>query len=83
MPDDPRPTLADALGAGIKLNITGSLPGEALMTAIMQYVTTVRANMDPALLRRWDAITIQQMEDLQSLWRGIWETIGVLPKEQK
>jgi hypothetical protein len=80
MPDT-TPTLADALkvvDGGIKLNISGTLPGEALITAIMAYSMQVRATMDPALLKRWDAVTVQQVEDVQHVWRGIWKALGVV-----
>ncbi len=75
------PTLADALkvvDGGIKLNISGTLPGEALITAIMTYAAQVRATMDPKLMARWDAVTVQQVEDLQAVWRGIWVALGVV-----
>ena len=73
------PTLADALGPnGIKLNISGTLPGEALITALIAYATAVRATMDPALVKRLDAITVQQIEDVQGLWRSIWVKLGVV-----
>lgn len=79
MPDPIAPTLADALSpAGLKLNITGTLPGEALITAILGYASQVRATMDPALVKRLDAITVQQIEDVQALWRSIWVKLGVV-----
>lgn len=79
MTDPIAPTLADALSpTGIKLNISGTLPGEALITALIAYATDVRATMDPALVKRLDAITVQQIEDVQALWRSIWIKLGVV-----
>lgn len=72
------PALSDALTNGLKLNITGTLPGEALITALIGYATEVRATMDPALMKRLDAITVQQIEDVQTLWRSIWVKLGVV-----
>jgi hypothetical protein len=80
MAEPTAPTLTDALTTGIKLNISGTLPGEALLTQVIAYADRVRATMDPELRTRLDKILVQQMEDLQSLWRGIWTTLGVLPK---
>lgn len=59
-------------------SITGSLPGEAAFVAAVNYATTVRATMDPAIAKRWDALFIQQAEDLQSLWRGLIVMTGLL-----
>ena len=74
----PTPTLTDALTKGIDLKISGTLPGETLAVAIINYAQTVRSTMDPALMKRLDTITVQQLEDLQSVWRGIWKTLGVV-----
>lgn len=72
--------LSKALAGELKLNISGSLPGETLMVKILEVYLSVRAGMDPALVARWDAVTVQQVEDLQRAWRGIWQTLGVVPK---
>lgn len=74
----PSALLEQALGTGLKLNISGTLPGEQLLIAILTTYATVRAGMDPALVARWDAVTVQQIEDLQHVWRGLWQTLGVL-----
>ncbi len=62
----------------IKLNFSGSMPGEAAFVALIGYVGQVRATMDPALVKRLDAILVQQAEDLQSVWRHLWVKAGVL-----
>ena len=62
----------------IKLSVTGNLPGESAFVAGLNYAATVRATMDPAVAKRWDAIFIQQAEDLQGLWRGMWVMAGLL-----
>jgi hypothetical protein len=76
----PAPDLNAALKAltDIKLSITGSLPGEQAFVAGINYATAARTTMDPAILKRWDSIFIQQAEDLQSLWRGMWVMAGLL-----
>lgn len=72
------PALADALTNGLKLNIQGTLPGETLIVALIGYATMVRSTMDKALMDRLDAITVQQIEDVQGLWRSIWVHLGVV-----
>lgn len=76
----PSALLEQALGAGLKLNIQGTLPGEQLLIMILDTYSKVRASMDPALVARWDAVTVQQIEDFQHVWRGLWQTLGVVPK---
>ena len=78
-PSPTPPTIADILGGKpLNISITGSLPGEQLITAIITYASQARATMDPALLKRFDAVTVQQIEDLQSVWRSIWVALGVV-----
>ncbi len=67
-----------ALRQGLDIKITGTMPGETLMVALLQYGSTVRQTMDKDLLKRFDAVFIQQYEDLQSVWRHIWVGLGVL-----
>lgn len=75
-------TLADALtktaDGGIKLNISGTLPGEAGFTALVNAWTVARGGMTDDHRNRLDAIVVQQAEDLQGLWRGLWVALGVL-----
>lgn len=75
-PSDLLSTLAN--GVNIKFNVTGELPGENLIISIMAYATEVRKTIDPTLMARIDAITVQQMEDVQKIWRGIWVALGLL-----
>ena len=79
----PAPALPDISGllkqlTDIKLSVTGSLPGESAFVAGLNYAASVRATMDPKISARWDAIFIQQAEDLQGLWRGMWVMAGLL-----
>lgn len=77
-------TLADVLKqveGGLELKISGTLPGETMVVKILDYLEAQRATMDPALQKRLDAITVQQIEDLQHVWRGIWQALGVVPKD--
>jgi hypothetical protein len=78
----PAPSIVDLLtkGIDIKFNVTGSLPGESIIAALIAYCSQVRATMDPALMKRLDAVTVQQIEDVQHVWRGIWQTLGVIPR---
>ncbi len=80
-PPNPTDLLNTALSTGLKLNISGTLPGEALITALISYASEVRATMadkDPALMTRLDAVVVQQLEDLQTVWRGLWVKLGLL-----
>lgn len=75
----PAPSLLQqALTTGLSLNISGTLPGETLLSELLKTYAAVRSSMDPALVKRWDAVTVQQIEDLQAVWRGLWVTLGVL-----
>ncbi len=65
-------------GNSLKLNVSGTLPGEAMFTALLNYVALRTATMDPDLRKRLDAILVQQAEDLQHIWRSIWVKLGVL-----
>jgi hypothetical protein len=67
-----------ALRQGLDIKITGTLPGETVFAALLSYATEMRATMDPALLKRFDAVLVQQYEDLQKIWRNIWVGLGVL-----
>ena len=62
----------------IKLSITGNLPGEQALVAVLNFASSNRLTMNPAIRDRFDAITVQQAEDLQKLWRGIWVLSGLL-----
>jgi len=66
------------LQTGIKLNLAGTLPGEELLAKMVEAWQTQRTTMDPDIRRRFDLILIQQWEDLQHLWRGIFVAMGVL-----
>ena len=70
--------LQQALTGGLKLSISGTFPGEALLVKILEVYMMVRGGMDKALVARWDAVTVQQVEDMQAVNRGIWLTLGVL-----
>ncbi len=80
----PSPSLLDptallkTLQAGLDIKITGELPGEGLMVALLTYMGTVRTTMDKGLRDRMDAVMVQQYEDLQKVWRGIWVAMGVI-----
>lgn len=81
MPDTPPAVpspLTQALTTGLNLKISGTLPGEQLLVAAFEYAGTVRGSMDPALQKRLDAIVVQQLEDVQALWRGIWIHLGLV-----
>jgi len=71
-------SLVDAISKGIEIKVTGSLPGETVILAVLKAYISVRESMDPELRKRWDAITVQQLEDVQNVWRGIWVALGVV-----
>jgi hypothetical protein len=71
-------TTATPQTLGLSLNITGTLPGEALLEELTKYAGIVRNTMAPALRDRLDAILVQQAEDLQKVWRGMFVRAGIL-----
>ncbi|HWR49904.1 MAG TPA: hypothetical protein VN428_02285 [Bryobacteraceae bacterium] len=62
----------------LKLELSGSLPGEAAIAKICEYATMVRQTMDPELAKRLDNVTVTMVEDAYKVWRGIWVAAGVL-----
>lgn len=77
----PDPTLAaiqTALTTGIKFSVTGTLPGEALLVGLFDYLSTVRKTTDPALIKEFDAIGLQMVKDIYGVWRNIWVALGVV-----
>ena len=61
------------------LNLAGgSFPGETFLAAFFNWASTVRATMDPEIRRRFDLVWVQQYEDLQGIWRGIWIAAGLI-----
>jgi hypothetical protein len=56
------------------LRITGTLPGETAIQAICE----ARKTVDPALLKRLDAVLVQMVEDVHGLWRKMWTDAGLL-----
>lgn len=55
-----------------------TLPGEQLIVVLIEFATKAREQMPPALRDRLDAVTVQQIEDMQALWRGLWIKLGVV-----
>ena len=72
------PALPDLSNLNLKLNVTGTLPGETIIAALINYAAAREATMDPALKARLDAVLVQQVEDLQHVWRGIWHAWGIV-----
>jgi hypothetical protein len=70
--------LLQTLQAGLDIKVSGELPGEAAFVALVTFAGQVRTSMDKALVARLDAVMVQQAEDLQKVWRGIWVAMGVL-----
>ncbi len=79
VPPPSLPSLEKSLG--LTLNVSGTLPGEALLVELVKFAELGMQRMDPALLKRLDAIVVQQAEDLQKLWRGLFVKAGILPAE--
>ncbi len=65
-------------GSSLKLNVSGTLPGEGALIALLNFAAIRTATMDPDLRKRLDTILVQQAEDLQHIWRSIWVKLGVL-----
>ena len=66
---------------GLNLNIAGQLPLEGLLTALLNYAATYRASMSQQSRDAVDAIFVQQLQDVQYLWRKLFVDAGVLPPE--
>ncbi len=79
VPPPTLPSLEKSLG--LTLNVSGTLPGEALLVELVKFAELKETRMDPALVKRLDAILVQQAEDLQKLWRGLFVKAGILPAE--
>lgn len=66
------------------LNIGATLPGEALVVAIIEAVTENRRTMSQANRDRFDAMVIKSMEDGSAFWSSIFtpltRAIGNLQK---
>jgi hypothetical protein len=62
----------------LDLGVSATLPGEAVITALISFANTARSNMDPALRTRLDVVLVQQIEDLQRVWRSLWIRLGVV-----
>lgn len=74
------PTLPPAVEAILAAlgGLNFKLPGESIITALINLEAQREATMDPALLKRLDTVIVQQTEDLQKIWRGIWVATGLL-----
>ena len=70
--------MADTITKSFDLKISGQLPGETALLAVLNFATAFRATMDPAVRDRWDKILVEQAEDLQKVWRKMWVDWGVL-----
>ncbi len=60
------------------LNINASFPGEAIIVALLNYAAERSHDMDPALRKRLDTILVEQVGDLQGVWRALWVKAGVV-----
>ena len=69
MPDDTAAVVKE-----IRLNVTGSIPGEALVVAILDYAGKQRETMSQENRDKWDALGLQIIEE----WRALWRSIGVI-----
>jgi hypothetical protein len=60
------------------VNLNASFPGENLVVALLNYAAQRSHDMDPDLRKRLDAVLVQQVEDLQGVWRAAWVKLGVV-----
>lgn len=58
----------------IKLNISGSLPGEAIVVAIFNYAMKVRETQTPEVRAAWD----KRLLELYDRWDAFWKNLGIL-----
>lgn len=75
MPDNP---LQNILG---ELKISGQLPAEGAVIAIVNAISAGRANMSQDNRDKWDSLQIRIATDTYSVWRSIWEKAGILPPD--
>ena len=62
----------------LRLVVSGQLPGEALIVALLDHDSRVRATMSAENLARWDNLWLTAIEDVQHAWRGLWKSAGWL-----
>jgi hypothetical protein len=58
----------------ISVEFKGTLPGEAVIVALLNYYTTVRETMSQENRDEWDKRILKIYDD----WRQFWVDIGVL-----
>jgi hypothetical protein len=58
-----------------------TIPGEMIISALLNYAASVRSSMKPELLARLDAVLVQQAEDAQRIWRKMWIDAGLIPDD--
>lgn len=58
----------------IRINVTGTIPGEQIVVAVLNYAATNRATMSQENRDKWDALGIAVFEE----WRAFWKKIGVI-----
>ena len=63
---------------GSSFTVGMTFPGESIIVAGFKYGETVRETMDDALLKRYDAVMVQILEDSYKVYRDIWVKAGVL-----
>lgn len=61
-----------------EIRVSGKLPGEDVIAKIIDWNMKYRDTMDPEIRKRWDAILVEQAEDLQAIWRNLWVQWGLL-----
>ena len=58
----------------IKLNITGTLPGEALVVSIFDYAKATRTTQSQETRDAWD----KRLLTLYDRWDAFWVSLGVI-----
>ncbi len=75
---DPLATLLAGLKSAFSVGVT--LPGESLLVAFFDFAKAERTTMNQVNRDAFDAIFVQQAQDLQAVWRHLWQLAGVIPK---
>ena len=55
----------------MKLEIGTVLPGETLVSSILEYLNTRWATMDPQIRTEWDKIILEDYKEWREWWRAL------------
>lgn len=70
--------MPDPIDLKLNIAVTGKLPGEDLLSELLKHDIAVRESMSKENRDRWDNLWLTTVEDLQHVWRGLWQMWGVI-----